>query len=156
MNFVQFTTGTGATAKTFTVQQQKDAFEAYIRQDKYLSAHRGSYAMRGAVFLPMVTRADLSVTQDVFRSAFSKRNNVQIRLDILYVGNALTKSWGLGQRLVATTGQLLTNPAPAGSGALSYRFRVINNELLKPQTFEKAAGLTDVYRMQLGLRYSFR
>jgi hypothetical protein len=156
MNFVQFTTGSGATAKTFTVQQQKDAFEAYIQQDEYLSKHRGSYAMRGAVFLPMTTRADLSVTQDIFRSAFGKRNNLQLRLDVLNVGNLLNKNWGVGQRLVATGGQLLTNPAVDASGALSYRLRVINNELLKAQTFEKSAGLTDVYRMQLGVRYSFR
>jgi hypothetical protein len=156
MNFTQFTTGAGATLKTFTVQQQKDAYEAFIRQDPYLSKHRGEYAERGAVFLPMVKRADLSITQDVFRSAFGKRNGVQLRLDILNVGNLLDKNWGQAQRLVASNGQLLTNPGVDASGALSYRLRVINNELIGPHTFERTAGLTDVYRMQLGARINFK
>ena len=43
---------------------------AYIQNDTYLSSHRGQYAERGAVFLPMVNRVDLSIMQDVFtRSA---------------------------------------------------------------------------------------
>ena len=46
MNFVTFTTPGGV---TFTADQQVQAFEAYINQDKYLSSHRGEYAKRGAV-----------------------------------------------------------------------------------------------------------
>ena len=53
MNFQTFTAG----GITFTADQQAAAFEAYIAQDKYLSAHRGEYAQRGAVFLPLVHRA---------------------------------------------------------------------------------------------------
>src|SRR5690606_21373924 len=55
MPFQQYTTG----GVTFTPAQQAAAWDAYIEQDKYLSAHRGEYAERGAVFLPMVWRADL-------------------------------------------------------------------------------------------------
>ena len=40
MNFLTFTAG----GITFTAEQQAAAFEAYIAQDKYLSAHRGEYA----------------------------------------------------------------------------------------------------------------
>ncbi len=46
--------------------EQAAAFEAYIQQDRYLSEHRGEYAKRGAVLLPIVNRADLSITQDLF------------------------------------------------------------------------------------------
>ena len=156
MNFVQFTTGTAAagTLKTFTVQQQRDAFEAYIQQDAYLRAHRGEYAERGAVFLPLVNRVDLSLAQDVFRPVFGKRNNLQIRLDVLNFGNLLNDKWGVGQRVVQT--QLLTNPGVDASGAATYRLAVVSNELLPAQTYQTTSGLTDVYRMQLGVRYSFR
>ena len=34
--------------------EQAQAFEAYIQQDRYLREHRGEYAKRGAVLLPMV------------------------------------------------------------------------------------------------------
>ena len=42
---------------------------AYIAQDPYLSERRGEYAERGAVFLPLVQRLDVSVTQDVSRTS---------------------------------------------------------------------------------------
>ena len=62
MNFVAFT----AASRTFTAAEQAAAWDAYIAQDAYLSKHRGQYAERGAVFLPLVKRIDLSVSQDIF------------------------------------------------------------------------------------------
>ena len=73
MSFAQFTTGTGAAARTFTAQQQAEAFEQYIQNDPYLSEHRGEYAQRNAVFLPMVKRMDVSFVQDVFKSVARRR-----------------------------------------------------------------------------------
>src|SRR6185295_6796599 len=64
MNFVTFAQG----GVTFTADQQAQAFESYIQQDTYLRDHRGQYAERGTVFLPMVRRIDLSITQDVFKN----------------------------------------------------------------------------------------
>ena len=78
MNFQAFTTG----GTTFTAAQQAAAFEAYIQQDDYLSKHRGEYAQRGALFLPMVYRADLSFTQDFFTNVWGQRHGFQVRIDI--------------------------------------------------------------------------
>ena len=69
MNFVTFTAG----GNTFTAEQQTAAFESYIAQDKYLSAHRGEYAERGAVFLPLLHKLDFSLTQDVFKNIKGRR-----------------------------------------------------------------------------------
>ena len=76
------------------------AFEAYIAQDKYLSAHRGEYAQRGAVFLPLLHKLDLSITQDVFKNIKGKRNAGQFRIDIQNFGNLLNSNWGVGQRVI--------------------------------------------------------
>jgi hypothetical protein len=51
--------------------------------------------------------------------------------------------------------QPLTNPGVDANGALTYRMRSSGGELLT-KTFEKTAGFGDVWRMQLGLRYSFK
>jgi hypothetical protein len=152
MNFEQYSATLNGVSKTFTVADQTAAWEKYINQDKYLSAHRGEYAGRGAVFLPMVWRADLSVIQEAFKKAAGKFNQLQFRLDILNVTNLLNKDWGLGQRLVSN--QPLTFRTSNDNKVL-YRMRAVNN-ILMDHTFEQTAGVSDVFRIQLGVRYQFR
>ena len=148
MNFETFT----SSGVTFTAADQAVAWEKFIRQDPYLSQNRGKYAQRGAVFLPQVLRADMSITQDLFRDLGGKRNTLQLRIDILNVGNMLSEDWGLGKRLVTNT-PLIARGASADGKAL-YRLRNIGTKLIST-TYEQTAGIGDVYRFQLGLRYNF-
>jgi hypothetical protein len=156
MNFSPFTVGT----RTFTAAEQAQAWNAYIEQDSYLSERRGQYAERGAVFLPMVTRMDLSVSQELFANVGGKRNGFQLRLDILNFGNLLNSDWGVGQRLIGSTtsppfaAQPLTNPAVDAQGRSTYRLRVVNNELIR-ESYERTSFLGDVYTIQISLRYNF-
>ncbi len=152
MNFEQFTSGSGASARTYTVAQQQAAFEAFIQQDKYLNANRGKYAERGAVFLPMVYNADVSITQDVFTNVAGKKNTVQLRLDILNFGNLLKDSWGQGLRSLDT--RILTARPADSQGRALYRMPLQGSEL-RTDSFERTAFTGDVWRMQLGLRYIF-
>jgi hypothetical protein len=66
--------------------------------------------------------------------------------------NLLKSDWGVGQRAISN--QPLTNPAVDGQGQLQYRLRVVNGELMS-RTFEKTAGLADVYRIMFSMRYIF-
>ena len=152
MNFKQQVIGSGASAVTFTPAQQSAAWDAYINQDDYLSSHRGQYMERGGLFLPMLFRADLSLVQDFWFQSAGKRNNLQVRVDILNVGNLLNNSWGTGQRLVTNTP--LISQGVDVTGAATYYLRAINNQLVTT-TLQNTAGLGDVYRFQLGVRYSF-
>jgi len=156
MNFVTFTctVPTCNVAKTFTPADQATAFEALIQGDDYLRAHRGQYAQRNAFFFPLVKRADLSIQQDIFTDFARRRNSLQLRADIYNVGNLLNKHWGIGQRIVGGNGQILTNPGVDGFGRATYRLKVVNSELMN-HTLEPTAGRTDVYEIQLGLRYTF-
>lgn len=148
MNFVTFTQG----GITFTADQQAEAFEAYIQQDKYLRNRRGQYAERAGLFLPLVKRADLSITQDVFRNIRGRRNAGQFRIDINNVGNLINSNWGTGQRVVRNN--ILTSPTVDAQGRLAYRLQVVNNQLLS-KTFERTSGLADVYQFMLSFRYTF-
>ncbi|MDZ7268413.1 MAG: carboxypeptidase regulatory-like domain-containing protein [candidate division KSB1 bacterium] len=148
MNFEEFT----SSGKTFTVLEQQEAWEAFIQQDPYLSKHRGQYAERGAIHLPMVYRADLSITQDLFTNVSGKRNGLQFRVDLLNVGNLINKNWGVGQRLV-TTQPLIARGADA-EGKARYRLRNIGTSLIS-KTYEPTATENDVFRIQFSLRYSF-
>ena len=139
MNFATFTT-TGANARTFTADQQAEAFEQYIQNDKYLREHRGEYAERNAAFLPMVKRMDLSVVQDVFQSLKGARDGGQIRLDIT------------SQRI--RQNQILTNAAVDAAGRLTYRMALSNGDLFT-NPYQTRAEIADVYVMMLSFRYTF-
>ena len=148
MKFVPFT----SSGTTFTPEQQADAWEAFIKQDKYLSENRGSVAGRGGAFLPMVFRADFNFTQQLFTNIGGKRNTLEFRADILNVGNLLNTAWGLGQ-FVTSTSPLV----PAGvtsTGEPQFRLRNLGSQLIT-QTFQPTVGVSDVWRAQFGLRYSF-
>jgi hypothetical protein len=160
MNFFQFT----ASGKTFTVAEQIAAWEAFIQQDKYLSKNRGKYAERGAAFLPMVHRADISISHDLIANIAGTRNVLQIRLDIINFGNMLNKEWGVSQRAVVTN-PLVVRPTisggtPANSGPIDesgrpiYRMANVGQELLT-KTTQQTLGVGDVYRIQFGVRYIF-
>lgn len=154
MNFQQYT----ASGRTFTAAEQAAAWEAYIQQDKYLSANRGKYAERGAVIMPMVYRADFSFAQQLFTNIKGKRNSLEFRVDILNVGNLLNQDWGIGQTFNST--QPLVVPSAAQGGPISangrpqYRLRNFGTDLIS-ETFRPTAGVADVWRMQFGLRYIF-
>ncbi len=158
MNFVQFTASNG---RVFTVDEQAAAFDAYINQDPYLSKHRGEYAGRNGLFLPLVKRMDLSITQEIFHSAKGNRHSGQIRFDITNFGNLLNHNWGVGKRPVIPSASsslnlipILTNTAVDASGKVSYRMALVNNQL-PTTTWQTTTFSSDVYTMMLSFRYNF-
>ncbi len=148
MNFEQYTSG----GVTYTAAQQADAWDQFIESDDYLKENRGKYAVRGGVMLPMIFRADLSITQEFYGEFIGKKNALEFRLDVLNVGNLINKEWGVAERLVTTSP--LTNPGADANGKVKYRLRAVNSQLITKST-EKSATIFDVYRIQLGVRYIF-
>jgi hypothetical protein len=148
MNFQTFASG----GRTYTAAEQAAAWDAYISQDSYLSQHRGAYAVRNAVRLPMVFRLDFSVAQDIFKDVGNNRHSLQFRADFLNFSNLVNHDWGVGQRLVNRQ-PLLSQGADAQGRAL-YRMRVVNNELMS-RSLETTAFEADVYRIQFSFRYGF-
>src|SRR5438034_5174218 len=116
----------------------------------YRRNRRGGYAQRNAVFLPMVYRADLSISQDVGRSLAGQPNRLQVRLDILNVTNLLDHNWGVGQGFV--TNRPLNFAGVDATGAPTYRLANVGRQLIS-QSFQKVVTTADVWRMQLGVRY---
>jgi hypothetical protein len=155
MNFKPLT----VSGKTYTAADQAAAFDTLINNDSYLSSHRGQYAERNAVFLPMVNRVDLSITQDVFGKIGGHRHTGQVRLDMTNFGNLLNKNWGVGQRLVNS--QILTAPTADSTGRLTYNLQTLNGNLITSplQTSATIASISgqasDVYIMMLSFRYTF-
>ena len=148
MNFEEFTSG----GVTYTVEQQENAWDAFIEQDDYLKENRGKYAERGGVEMPMVFRADISLIQDIYFDILNKKNAFQLRLDFINIGNLIYKEWGVGE-LPVTTQPLISRGADAEGQAL-YRLRVIDGKLLSEST-RGSSTINDVFRIQFGVRYTF-
>jgi len=150
MNFVSNRVIVGKDTTIYTPAQQVAAWDAFISQDPYLRNRRGGYAQRNAVFLPMVYRADLSISQDFGRSIAGQPNRLQVRLDILNVTNLLDHNWGVGQGFV--TNRPLNFAGVDATGAPTYRLANVGRQLIS-QSFQKVVTTADVWRMQLGVRY---
>ncbi|MDQ8145293.1 MAG: TonB-dependent receptor, partial [Gemmatimonadota bacterium] len=126
--------------------------EAYIQQDRYLRNRRGQYAERGAVMLPIFTRMDVSLTQDISRIVAGKPNKLQLRMDILNFTNLINSDWGRFRTF--NSSQPLVPAGVNAAGQPQYRYRTIGGNLLS-QSWQKTSGTADVWRMQIGARYNF-
>jgi hypothetical protein len=148
MSFQEFSEG----GRTFTAAEQAAAWDRFIEHDRYLRGRRGRYAERNGVLLPMVWRLDVGLAQDLLADAGRRRHTLQLRVDVLNLTNLLDGNWGVARSLVTT--QPLRSASVDGQGRPSYRLLALNGELIS-QPLQVAPGLLDVYRVQLGLRYSF-
>jgi hypothetical protein len=113
---------------------------------------------RNGSLMPWVFRADFSFVQEFFMNFKEKRNTLQLRVDIINVGNLISDKWGVGDAIVTTTP--LNYRGVDGSGNPRYRLNtlsVASDGTRTPftSTYTSAATLTDVYQIQLGLRYIF-
>lgn len=162
MNFQQYTqnytdANNQAQSRVFTVNEQVAAWEAYIGQDEYLKNRRGSYAERNGALMPWVFRADFSLVQEFFMNIREKRNTLQLRVDIINVGNLINSDWGVGN-FVGQTRPLTARGFDPSTGRPLYRLRneMVNGvpELITT-TFKSSAGIPDVWRAQFGIRYIF-
>jgi hypothetical protein len=151
MNFEQYTSGT----TVFTVDAQKAAFEKFINNDRYLSSHRGEYALRNGAMYFMVPRFDFSTVLEFFTNIGKQRHTIQLRADIFNVGNMLNPSWGVGYNVnnasPLTLGSRTFNPI---TNQPLYRMVPVNGSL-EYSTFRRGASLFDVWQAQFGVRYSF-
>lgn len=159
LTFATLTVGSGATAKTFTPEQQAEAFDKYIDADPYLKSRRGNYAERNGAEFPWLTRFDFTVMQEFYVKVGrnGKKNTIQIRADILNISNLLNNAWGVGNQ-VTTFNPLSVASINATTGIPSYRLatQTIDGsvELLR-DTFVKSINLDNVWQAQIGIRYIF-
>lgn len=133
-----------------TAQQQWDAFNTFIGQDKYLSSHRGKIAERFGGLNPWYHNLDLRILQDVGFGSGVSRHAFQLSVDILNVTNLVSSS--LGVRKVASAAA--TSPL-FFTNAFDAQGRPILNFTGPSQTFVDDPSPLSRWRAQIGLRYLF-
>ncbi len=132
-----------------TPQQQWDALNAFIEQDKYLSSHRGEIAERNGAVNPWYNNIDLRILQD-FSFGNITRHTFQLSLDVLNVGNLISSDWGVRKVASAAATSPLSLTGFDSSGAPVFNFTG------PAETYIDDPGVFSRWRAQLGLRYFFQ
>lgn len=156
MNFLDIKNSSGTVI--YTAQQEKDAWDAYINQDPYLSKNRGKYAERNGLVFPLVARLDLSIMQEVYANFLGSKNSLQFRVDVLNIGNLINHNWGVSQSLLSG-GQPLVVPTAAQGGPADaqgrpqYFLKQVGGKLIDHTFIDNVDPSADVYRIQFSIRY---
>jgi len=153
IDFEQYTVGSGASARTITIDAQKAAFEKFLQSGSYLSENRGAYAERNGFLLPWLTTFDVSLTQDFNVTVAGKKNTLQFRADLVNAGNMINDQWGVAT-ITTTNNPLQFRSRNTTTNRPLYRFTEISNALPENAT-RSGSRLSDVWQVQLGVRYIF-
>ncbi|HWC53747.1 MAG TPA: carboxypeptidase regulatory-like domain-containing protein [Chitinophagaceae bacterium] len=135
----------------YTAAQQAAIFEYYIRQDPYLSKHRGQVADRNGAFRPWYNEVNLKFIQDVFTNIGKQKHTIQFSADIYNIPNLINHQWGA--RKSYTVNNPLTVASVSG-GVPSFYITPYKNVPVS-YTFFNNITTSNTWAMQLGLRYIF-
>lgn len=133
---------------TVSAQEQWDRLDAFIRQDAYLSSHRGQIAQRFGALNPWYHDVDLRILQDI---GVRSGHRLQLSLDVLNLTNLLNSSWGVRKVASAAATSPLTLTRFDASGEPVFNF----TGPAGMTTYVDDPSLLSRWRMQLGLRYLF-
>jgi len=147
---ITFQAYTDANGNTISPEQQWQAFNSFITQDKYLSENRGKIAERNGLVNPWYFNIDLRILQDFSFMALEKKQTFQLSFDILNVANLLNSSWGV--RKVADA--RATSPLQVVGQDANFN-PILNFDTNLKETFVDDPSLFSRWQMQLGLRYMF-
>jgi hypothetical protein len=140
----------------------------FIKQDPYLSQHRGEYSERNGGIAPYVNKVDMNFTQDFFvKTQKGQKNIIRFSFDMVNLGNFINKNWGVEKTTVlnyqqyqflkmvgkptATVAPTFTLPyvpsGTAGSGS---------TQTVLTQTFQDYQSISSRWQLQIGIKYIFK
>jgi hypothetical protein len=154
ITFIPLTVGT----RTYSAQEQSDAFFAFVAQDKYLSKHMGQVAERNGGKYPFYHKVDLKLLQDIFTNIGKHKNTLQFSVDCTNFLNLINQDWGL--RDFFPTSSPLRAAKNATTGAVVYQLATYtpngtSTPVLVDKTFIRSTSTASTWSMQFGLRYIF-
>ncbi|HRI20281.1 MAG TPA: TonB-dependent receptor, partial [Panacibacter sp.] len=161
---VPVNTGGGTITDTRTAAQTWAQLDNFIKQDPYLSSHRGEYAQRNAAVLPFFKRLDFNVTQDFYLNsgkANKEKHTLRITFDIINAGNLLNKNWGIYKTFNTTTplkfeGVVTTASDPNfGKPRYSFPYLDAGNQIPVVNSYRDDTNIISRWQGQLGIRYIF-
>ncbi len=131
-------------------------FDAFIKQDPYLSKHRGEIAERNGALAPYFKKLNMNFTQDFFFETKDKnRHTLRLTVDIFNVGNLINKQWGITKTFNRTSPLGYVGLTPEGKPAFNFNYLDANNFVPLVNSYRDNTGIDSRWTMQIGVRYLF-
>lgn len=121
---------------TATPQQQKDAFELFIQNDKYLSQNRGKFAERNSNRTPFTNVIDMKITQMFNLKLGARTYSAEVAYSMFNFTNFLNRKWGR-QYVVANDNYSLLSFSYTSSSNLTPRYTFNPNTALAPTVYQR-------------------
>ncbi|WP_347922910.1 carboxypeptidase regulatory-like domain-containing protein [Pontimicrobium sp. SW4] len=140
-------------ANGLTTQEQWDALNAFIEDNKYLRSRRGKYAERngdrGESWSHVV---DFKLAQDLNFNFGNTKNTLQFTMDIFNLTNLLNKEWGV-RKYVPNFGEieLLNTVSAAPDPVFNFDPSVVDNI----EQIDDLGVQSSRWQIRVGLRYNF-
>ena len=145
--------------KTFTAEEQRQAFWQFVNQDKYLKKHKGQYAQAYGAHLPWMHRFNFRLAQDIQLQTGKHTNTIRLSVDIMNLGNLLNNSWGLQQGTTSSNGATLLKYMDVNEqGEPVYTLSTIKEEgedRLPYKTYMENRTSDNCWQIQFGIHYIF-
>lgn len=142
--------------KTYTAEEQQEAFWNFVNQDPYLKKHKGEYAETSAAYLPWLHRFNLRVAQDFHLKVGKTTNTLQLSLDIMNIGNLLNSAWGISKGAVSAKPLQFKKLNDRNEPVYTMSTTTINDEKVLPtESFQDSRSSGNCWQLQIGIRYLF-
>ena len=144
----------------FTSDADKNAFWAFLEQDKYLSSHKGQYAEAYAAAAPWTHRFDARIAQDFAFKIGKTKHNFQFSVSIDNIGNMINSSWGVHRWSCYTTSSgTYVNPvlklASVENGTPVFSMNQVD-KAYPTETWNKySTSPSECWQLLFGLKYYF-
>ena len=139
----------------FASEDDRNRFIAYVKNDSYLSKHRGEYAEAYSVYSPWVHRLDFSYKHDFKVKIGQSVNKLQLSVDIKNILNLFNSKWGVSKYMNSdlNDGRILKYESMDAEGypVFSTPAKVNGNV----QTFVPNVSIGQCWYASVGIKYMF-
>lgn len=129
---------------SYTSEQQRENFKAWLASDDYMKKHRGEYFKRNVDNEKFEHHFDLHLSHKVNFMIGKSMRGLEISLDIINIGNLLNKNWG---RASASNGYY--NPVTYNGNGY---FQFLHDADYKLNSYNDYYSR---WRGQIGMRFTF-
>jgi len=139
-------------ADAATANQQWQDLDAFIKNDDYLSKHRGEYAERNGGRAPFSHVFDLRFAQDLFVNVADRNQTLQFTFNVFNLMNMINSDWG---RIYYVPYQNYTLMSFEGfdTDGTTPTFEFTDTD--EPWSIDDAGITSSRWQAQIGIRYIF-